>query len=109
MPCGQVGPALACGCTVVVKPSELTPLTALAAAELALQAGIPPVTSLVLSSSIQMCCFPLIGFPTSFQGVLNVVMGNAAEIGDALLESPLVLSSEKFPLSHVAQQPNNWC
>ena len=39
----QVGPALACGCTVVVKPSELTPLTALAAAELALQAGIPPV------------------------------------------------------------------
>ena len=39
----QVGPALACGCTVVVKPSEITPLTALAAAELALQAGIPPV------------------------------------------------------------------
>lgn len=39
----QVGPALASGCTVVVKPSELTPLTALAAAELALQAGVPPV------------------------------------------------------------------
>ena len=31
----KVGHALACGCTVVVKPSELTPLTALAAAELA--------------------------------------------------------------------------
>ncbi|GMI90038.1 ENLARGED FIL EXPRESSION DOMAIN 1, SUCCINIC SEMIALDEHYDE DEHYDROGENASE [Hibiscus trionum] len=61
----KVGPALACGCTVVVKPSELTPLTALAAAELALQAGIPP-------------------------GVLNVVMGNASDIGDALLESPQV-------------------
>ncbi|WCJ28638.1 Succinate-semialdehyde dehydrogenase mitochondrial [Euphorbia peplus] len=58
----KVGPALACGCTVVVKPSELTPLTALAAAELALQAGIPP-------------------------GVLNVVMGKAADIGDALLAS----------------------
>lgn len=40
----QVGPALASGCTVVVKPSELTPLTALAAAELALQAGVPPVS-----------------------------------------------------------------
>jgi len=40
---GQVGPALACGCTVVVKPSEFTPLTALAAADLALQAGIPAV------------------------------------------------------------------
>lgn len=42
----QVGPALACGCTIVIKPSELTPLTALAAAELALQAGIPPVISI---------------------------------------------------------------
>lgn len=61
----KVGPALACGCTVVIKPSELTPLTALAAAELSLQAGIPP-------------------------GVINVVMGNASEIGDALLASPQV-------------------
>ncbi|XP_002529810.2 succinate-semialdehyde dehydrogenase, mitochondrial [Ricinus communis] len=61
----KVGPALACGCTVVVKPSELTPLTALAAAELALQAGIPP-------------------------GVLNLVMGKAPDIGDALLASPQV-------------------
>ncbi|XP_015890074.3 succinate-semialdehyde dehydrogenase, mitochondrial [Ziziphus jujuba] len=61
----KVGPALACGCTVVVKPSELTPLTALAAAELALRAGIPP-------------------------GVVNIVMGNAPEIGEALLASPQV-------------------
>jgi len=37
----KVAPALAAGCTVVVKPAELTPLTALAAAELALRAGIP--------------------------------------------------------------------
>ncbi|XP_042510665.1 succinate-semialdehyde dehydrogenase, mitochondrial isoform X2 [Macadamia integrifolia] len=61
----KVGPALACGCTVVIKPSEFTPLTALAAAELSLQAGIPP-------------------------GVVNVVMGNAPDIGDTLLESPKV-------------------
>ncbi|KAE8691830.1 Succinate-semialdehyde dehydrogenase [Hibiscus syriacus] len=61
----KVGPALACGCTVVVKPSELTPLTALAVAEVALQARIP-------------------------LGVLNVVMGNASDIGDALLASPEV-------------------
>ncbi|KAL7186946.1 hypothetical protein ACSBR2_028622 [Camellia fascicularis] len=61
----KVGPALACGCTVVIKPSELTPLTALAAAELSLQAGIPP-------------------------GAVNVVMGNAPEIGDALIASPQV-------------------
>ncbi len=38
----KVAPALAAGCTVVIKPAELTPLTALAAAELALRAGIPP-------------------------------------------------------------------
>ncbi|KAL5731271.1 succinate-semialdehyde dehydrogenase (NAD(+)) [Ranunculus cassubicifolius] len=61
----KVGPALACGCTVVIKPSELTPLTALAAAELSIQAGIPA-------------------------GAVNVVMGNAHEIGDTLLESPQV-------------------
>ncbi|RDX73094.1 Succinate-semialdehyde dehydrogenase, mitochondrial, partial [Mucuna pruriens] len=61
----KVGPALACGCTVVIKPSELTPLTALAAAELSIQAGIP-------------------------RGVVNVVMGNAPDIGDALLASPQV-------------------
>ncbi|KAJ0912974.1 putative succinate-semialdehyde dehydrogenase (NAD(+)) [Helianthus annuus] len=60
-----VGPALACGCTVVIKPSEFTPLTALAAAELALQSGIPP-------------------------GVLNVVTGDAPKIGNSLLESPQV-------------------
>ena len=37
----KVAPALAAGCTVVIKPAELTPLTALAAAELAQRAGIP--------------------------------------------------------------------
>ncbi|KGN46791.1 succinate-semialdehyde dehydrogenase, mitochondrial [Cucumis sativus] len=61
----KVGPALASGCTVVIKPSELTPLTALAAAELSLQAGIPP-------------------------GVVNVVMGDAPAIGDAILASSQV-------------------
>lgn len=37
----KVAPALAAGCTVVIKPAELTPLTALAAAELAVRAGLP--------------------------------------------------------------------
>ncbi|MFN4257520.1 MAG: NAD-dependent succinate-semialdehyde dehydrogenase, partial [Saprospiraceae bacterium] len=59
-------PALAAGCTVVVKPSEETPLCALALAELAEQAGIPP-------------------------GVFNVVTGaNAPAIGKALTDSKLV-------------------
>jgi succinate-semialdehyde dehydrogenase/glutarate-semialdehyde dehydrogenase len=38
----KVAPALAAGCPVIIKPAEQTPLTALAAAELALRAGIPP-------------------------------------------------------------------
>ena len=38
----KVAPALAAGCPVIIKPAELTPLTALAAAELAMRAGIPP-------------------------------------------------------------------
>jgi len=37
----KVGPALAAGCTVVLKPSELTPLTAIAIQELAKRAGLP--------------------------------------------------------------------
>ena len=41
MAVSKIAPALAAGCTVVLKPAELTPLTALAAAELAIRAGIP--------------------------------------------------------------------
>ncbi len=55
----KIGPALACGCTVVIKPSELTPLSALAIGELALEAEIPP-------------------------GVVNVVTGDSSAIGGAL-------------------------
>lgn len=49
----KVAPALAAGCTVVVKPAELTPLTALAAAELALRAGVPAGVLNVLTSDSQ--------------------------------------------------------
>jgi hypothetical protein len=56
----QVAPALAAGCTVVLKPSELTPLTALALTELAERAGLP-------------------------DGCLNVVMGDAPAIGEQAL------------------------
>ncbi len=47
----KVAPALAAGCPVVIKPAELTPLTALAAAELAMRAGIPPGVLNVLTST----------------------------------------------------------
>ncbi|MCA3194460.1 MULTISPECIES: NAD-dependent succinate-semialdehyde dehydrogenase [Burkholderiaceae] len=46
----KVAPALAAGCTVVIKPAEFTPLTALAAAELAVRAGIPPGVLNVLTA-----------------------------------------------------------
>jgi succinate-semialdehyde dehydrogenase/glutarate-semialdehyde dehydrogenase len=62
----KVAPALAAGCTVVIKPSEETPLSALALAELAERAGFPP-------------------------GVFNIVTGmNAPEIGGVLTSNPLV-------------------
>ena len=64
----KVAPALAAGCTVVVKPAEQTPLTALALAELAQRAGFPP-------------------------GVFNVVTGSAAsapKIGGELTGNPIV-------------------
>ena len=61
----KVAPALAAGCTMIAKPSELTPLTALAFARLGEAAGVPA-------------------------GVFSVLTGNAAEIGGALTASPLV-------------------
>ncbi len=50
----KVAPALAAGCTVLIKPAELTPLTALAAAELAIRAGIPAgVLNMITADSAQ--------------------------------------------------------
>jgi aldehyde dehydrogenase (NAD+) len=59
----KIAPALACGCTVVLKPAENTPLTALKIGELALEAGFPP-------------------------GVLNIVTGFGKTAGAALVDHP---------------------
>jgi succinate-semialdehyde dehydrogenase / glutarate-semialdehyde dehydrogenase len=61
----KAAPALAAGCTMVVKPSDLTPLTALALGKLALEAGVPA-------------------------GVLNVVTGMPDAIGAELTGNPVV-------------------
>jgi acyl-CoA reductase-like NAD-dependent aldehyde dehydrogenase len=61
----KIAPALAAGNTMVLKPAEQTPLTALVLAELAAEAGLPP-------------------------GVLNVVPGFGPQAGAALVEHPLV-------------------
>lgn len=59
----KLGPALAAGCTTILKPAEQTPLTALWAGELALEAGIPP-------------------------GVINIVPGYGETAGAALVRHP---------------------
>jgi acyl-CoA reductase-like NAD-dependent aldehyde dehydrogenase len=59
----KLGPALACGNTVVLKPAELTPLSALRLGELALEAGVP-------------------------EGVLNVLPGKGSVVGTRLVEHP---------------------
>jgi succinate-semialdehyde dehydrogenase/glutarate-semialdehyde dehydrogenase len=61
----KAGPAIAAGCTVVLKPASQTPFSALALAELAERAGIP-------------------------KGVLNVMTGAASEIGGELTSHPTV-------------------
>lgn len=61
----KAAPALAAGCTMVIKPANETPYTALALAELATQAGIPA-------------------------GVINIVTGDAAKIGEVLTSDPRV-------------------
>lgn len=61
----KVGPALAAGCTVVIKPSEETPLSANALVHLAELAGVPP-------------------------GVLNIVSGDYVAIGQELMSHPVV-------------------
>jgi succinate-semialdehyde dehydrogenase/glutarate-semialdehyde dehydrogenase len=61
----KLGPALAAGCTMVVKPAKLTPLLTLAFADLALEAGIPP-------------------------GVICVVTGDAGPIGGEMLSNATV-------------------
>jgi succinate-semialdehyde dehydrogenase/glutarate-semialdehyde dehydrogenase len=61
----KAGPAIAAGCTVVLKPASQTPFSALALAELAERAGVP-------------------------KGVFNVLTGSAKEIGGELTENPIV-------------------
>jgi betaine-aldehyde dehydrogenase len=75
----KLGPALACGNTVALKPAELTPLSALRLAELALEAGIP-------------------------EGVLNVVVGRGSVVGQRLIEHPDVAKIGFTGSTEVGQQ-----
>jgi acyl-CoA reductase-like NAD-dependent aldehyde dehydrogenase len=75
----KLGPALACGNTVVLKPAELTPLSSLRLAELALEAGIP-------------------------EGVLNVISGKGSVVGQRLIEHPDVAKIGFTGSTEVGQQ-----
>jgi aldehyde dehydrogenase (NAD+) len=61
----KIAPAIAAGCSVVVKPASLTPLTCIVLAEICHEAGVP-------------------------EGVVNVVTGSGSEVGNYLVEHPLV-------------------
>ena len=61
----KIAPALAAGCTVVCKPANATPLSALAFTELAVRAGVP-------------------------RGVINIVAGKTSEIGEEMTSNPIV-------------------
>ena len=61
----KIAPAIAVGCSVVVKPASLTPLTAIILGEICLEAGVPA-------------------------GVVNIVPGSGAEVGDYLVQHPKV-------------------
>ena len=91
----KIAPALAAGCPVVLKPAPQTPMSAIALAELEVEAGLPP-------------------------GWLNVVLGPEAEIGDVLLEDPRVamitftgsaavgwMLRDRAPRKHIALELGN--
>jgi succinate-semialdehyde dehydrogenase/glutarate-semialdehyde dehydrogenase len=80
----KAGPALAAGCTVVLKPASATPFSALALAELGERAGLPP-------------------------GVFNVVTGDAGAIGQELTSNPLVRKLTFTGSTEVGQQLMSRC
>src|SRR5919202_1165406 len=80
----KLGPALACGNTVVLKPAELTPLTALRLAELALDAGLPG--SVVGRRLVEHRDVAKIGFTGSTEVGRSVREGAAATIKRVTLE-----------------------
>lgn len=61
----KIAPAIAVGCSIVVKPASLTPLTAIILGEICLEAGVPA-------------------------GVVNIVPGSGADVGNFLVEHPIV-------------------
>ncbi len=80
----KAGPALAAGCTMVLKPASQTPFSALALAELAIRAGIPA-------------------------GVFNVVTGSAGAVGNELTSNPLVRKLSFTGSTEIGRQLMDQC
>ena len=79
----KIGPAIAAGCTMVLKPAQLTPLTSLRLAELLTEAGLPDgVLNVVPSSSAGRTVGPLMGDPR----LRKMSFTGSTEVGQTLME-----------------------
>ena len=78
-----VAPALACGCTVVVKPATLTPLTALMLADILAEAGLPPGVYNVLTGSGADAGVPLVRHPD----VSHVTFTGSVDTGKSIMKA----------------------
>jgi succinate-semialdehyde dehydrogenase / glutarate-semialdehyde dehydrogenase len=92
----KIGPAIAAGCTMVVKPAQLTPLSMLALAKLLEDCGLPPgVLNIVTSSSSSEVSAPIIGDPRlrklSFTGSTEVGRKLIAQAADNVLKVSMEL------------------
>lgn len=80
----KIGPAVAAGCTIVLKPAQLTPLTMLALAEIMVEAGLPDgVLNIVPSSSASAVTAPLIADPR----LRKLSFTGSTPVGRKLMES----------------------
>ena len=92
----KIGPAVAAGCTMVLKPAQLTPLSSLALASILTEAGLPPgVLNVVTSSKAGPTIGPIIADPRtrklSFTGSTEVGKQLAAQASDKLLRVSMEL------------------
>jgi succinate-semialdehyde dehydrogenase / glutarate-semialdehyde dehydrogenase len=84
MPTRKAAPALAAGCTMVLKPAEQTPLTALAIAKLGEEAGLPPGVLGVVTGSAEDA--PVIGGAMTSSGVVRKLgFTGSTEVGKLLM------------------------
>uniref|UniRef100_A0A5S6QX73 Aldedh domain-containing protein n=1 Tax=Trichuris muris TaxID=70415 RepID=A0A5S6QX73_TRIMR len=103
--CWKVGPALCAGCTMVVKPAEQTPLTALYFASLVVEAGVPPgVINIVPGFG------PTVGAALAFhEDVDKITFTGSTEVGKLIMEAAGKSNLKKVTLELGGKSPNIIC